>query len=218
MNFDFDFPEPRNTQLIETGMMKWAMQRLLSAHPDGGFCAWSGRAGIGKTTTAEYMVKLIMQKYDPNNPRAFKAIHYEAGAVAEWSKHEMKRGIRSLYCGVDYRLDEGLYRGYLPEELATDLVHFLKKMNIQLIFVDEAGCLSLNAIRGLVLVSDTARNMGWTLTIVLIGMDDLPHKLTRSPQVERRVIEWCYFKPYSLKETHQLLGILHSYFGQLSTL
>ena len=97
-----------------------------------------------------------------------------------------------------------------------DLVHYLKKMNIGVIFVDEAGTLPLNAIRGMVLVSDTARTMKWTMTIILIGMDDLPNKLTRLPQIERRVVEWCYFKPYTLKETYCLLSALHPFFAGLN--
>jgi hypothetical protein len=215
MSSGFKFPESRKTLIVQTGMMKLALNRTMRVHQDGSLSAWSGRAGIGKTTTAEYIVKIVNENYDPDNPCAFKAVHYEAGAVAEWSKHEMKRGIRSLYCGVDCRMDEGIYKSYLPEELAADLVHYLKKMNIQLIFVDEAGCLSVNAIRGLVLVSDTARIMQWNMTIVLIGMDDLPVKLTKLPQVERRVTDWCYFKPYALKDTHKLLAALHPHFTQL---
>lgn len=216
MDIDFDFPEQPERTIVETGMMKWAIKRLLQIHSFGAFCAWVGRAGIGKTTTAEEFVRLANEKYDPSNPRAFKAIHYEVGRSSDWSKHEMKRGIRSLYAAVGYRVDEGLYKRYLAEELAMDLVHYLKKMNIGVIFVDEAGTLPLNAIRGMVLVSDTARTMNWNLTIVLIGMDDLPNKLTRLPQIERRVVEWCYFKPYTLKETHALLSALHPFFAALT--
>ena len=216
MSSFFEFPKPAKEAVVETGMMRSAIRRTLAVHHLGGFCAWSGRAGMGKTTAGQHMVKLIGDAYDPNNPRAFRAVHYEASAFKDWSKREAKRGIRSLYYGVGCKLDEGMYRAYLPEELAADLVHFLKKTNVQLIFTDEAGCLSLEAIRGLVTVSDTARLMGWTLTIVLIGMDDLPTKLNGNPQVERRVYEWCYFKPCTLEETHKLLAALHPYFAGLN--
>lgn len=216
MSIDFDFPDLEEKIVVQTGMMKWAIKRLLQIHSFGAFCVWIGRAGIGKTTTAEEFVRLAAEKYDPSNPRAFKAVHYEVGTSSDWSKREMKRGIRSLYAAVGYRVDEGLYKRYLAEELAMDLVHYLKKMNIGVIFVDEAGTLPLNAIRGMVLVSDTARTMNWTLTIVLMGMDDLPNKLTRLPQIERRVVEWCYFKPYTLKETHALLSALHPFFAGLN--
>jgi hypothetical protein len=216
MSTIFDFPELVEHNVIETSMMKWAITRTRAIHHLGGFCVWTGRAGMGKTTTAEQMVKLIEEAYDPENPRAFRAVHYEAGSVQDWSKHEAKRGIRSLYCGVGCPMDEGVYRFYLPEELAADLVHFLIKMNIQFIFADEAGCLSLNAIRGMVTVSDTARLKRWPLTIILIGMDNLPTMLTKIRQVDRRVYDWIYFKPCTVEETHKLLVTLHPYFKGLN--
>jgi hypothetical protein len=195
--------------------MKSAVRRTLAVHHLGGICVWSGRAGMGKTTTAQHMVKLTDDAYDPDNPRAFRVVHYEAGSKNP-SKSDAKHGIRSLYYGVGCKLDEGIYRTHLAEELAADLIHFLKKMNIQLIFIDEAGCLSLDAIRGIILVSDTARLLGLTLTIVLIGMDNLPTKVKRNPQVERRIHEWCYFKPCTLEETYNLLAALHPHFASLS--
>jgi hypothetical protein len=219
MSSIFDYIEPSTTTVIETGMMRCAIKRTLAAHRLGGLCMWSGRAGIGKTTTAQYMVKCIEEDYDPDNPRALRAVHYRVGSSEKLSstpKHKEKHGIRSLYYGVGYKLDEGAYRTRLPEELAADLVHFIKKMNIQIIFPDEAGCLSLDAIRGIVLVSDTARLLGCPLTIVLIGMDNLPSVLTSNPQVERRVYEWCYFKPCTLNETQKLLAALHPYFASLN--
>lgn len=215
MDIDFDFPEVEKEIIVENSMMKWAIKRLLKVHSLGGFAAWVGRSGVGKTTTAQKFVRLAKEKYDPCDPRSFHAVHYEVGRSAEWSKHEMKRGVRSLYVAVGYRIDEGVYRSYLVEELAADLVHFLIKMNIRVIFVDEAGILPLNALRGMVLVSDTAKLKNWTLSIVLIGMDDLPKKLTKLPQLERRVVEWGYFKPYSISETHALLSALHPFFLRL---
>jgi AAA domain len=215
MSSIFEYPELVKPVVVETGMMKAAIRRMLAVHHLGGLCVWSGRAGMGKTTTAEYMVQLTEEAYDSDNPRAFRAMHYIAGSK-KITMSEAKHGIRSLYYGVGCSLDEGVYRTHLPEELAADLVHFLKKMNIQIVFVDEAGCLSLDAIRGIVLVSDTARLMGLTLTIVLIGMDNLPAKVTRIPQIDRRIHEWCYFKPCTLEETYKFLAALHPYFAGLN--
>jgi hypothetical protein len=113
----------------------------------------------------------------------------------------------------------GLTKGFTvtnpPESLATQLVHGLRRKNIQVILVDEAGLLSLEAIRGMVLVGDTAKNMNYPLSLVLIGMDDLPTKVRHAPQVEKRIVEWCYFEAYSLKETAKLLAQLHSHFTSL---
>jgi AAA domain len=216
MSSIFEFPEAVPTITVETGMMKWAIKRTRDLHHLGKLCVWSGRAGMGKTTTAQHMVKLIEEAYSPYNPRAFRSVYYETGSFKPSSKDQAKHGIRSLYFGVGFKLDEGKYRTYLPEELAADLIHFLKKMNIQIIFVDEAGCLSLDAIRGIVLVSDEARRMGLTLTIVLIGMDNLPTLLKSKPQIKRRVRDWCYFKPCTLAETHKFLAAIHPYFAGLN--
>jgi len=215
MSSIFEYPELVKPVVVETGMMKSAIRRTLAVHHLGGLCVWSGRAGMGKTTTAQHTVKLTEDAYDPDNPRAFRIVHYEAGSKNP-TKSDAKHGVRSLYYGVGCKLDEGVYRTHLAEELAADLIHFLKKMNIQIIFVDEAGCLSLDAIRGIVLVSDTARLLGLTLTVVLIGMDNLPTKVKRNPQVERRIHEWCYFKPCTLEETYNLLAALHPHFASLS--
>src|ERR1043165_1769079 len=136
MSSTFEFPDPVSTVIVETGMMKWAMKRTRDLHHLGNLCVWSGRAGMGKTTTAQHMVKLIDEAYSPYNPRAFKSVYYEVGSFKPSAKDQAKHGIRSLYYGVGCRLDEGRYRTCLPEELAAELIHFLKKMNIQIIFVD----------------------------------------------------------------------------------
>jgi len=47
-------------------------------------------------------------------------------------------------------------------------------------------------------------------------MDDLPMKMVSLPQIKNRTDEWCYFKPYSLKETFKLLGKLHPHFAGLN--
>jgi hypothetical protein len=65
------------------------------------------------------------------------------------------------------------------------------------------------------LVRDTAENEGYILTIIFVGMDDLPQKMTRLPQMHRRVKEVCYFSQYSLDETWALLKDLHPYFAGL---
>jgi hypothetical protein len=81
--------------------------------------------------------------------------------------------------------------------------------------VDEAGRLSLDALDGFVLVSDTAGNMKWPLTIVLIGMDDLPVKIKLNARINSRVHQKICFEPYKLHETWDLLTALDHYFAGL---
>ncbi len=130
----------------------------------------------------------------------------------------MKRGIKSLYnAALNTRLDESVYVRNPPEHLAGLLVHGLRVRNISMIFVDEAGCLSVDAIRGMVLVRDIAENTGWPLTIIFVGMDDLPVKMTRLPQIENRIHEWCFFKEYDFDGTWAMLAELHPHFAGLDS-
>jgi hypothetical protein len=128
----------------------------------------------------------------------------------------MKKGVKSLYfAALRTSLDEGIYQREPLEAIAVLLVHELQKRNIQLIFIDEAGGLSIDAIHGMVLVRDTAVNMGRTLTLVFIGMGDLPVKVEDRRQIAGRINEWCYFVEYDLDDTWNLLAELHPHFASL---
>jgi len=211
-----NFPEPKQRKVILTKMMRQIINRTLSVHTLCALVIWYGESRIGKTTTARYVAEKILEEYDENNPRAFRAKYYEVGEIALWSGNEMKKGIKSLYfAALGFPLDESTYIKDPPEAIALRLVHELRKRNIQLIFVDEAGCLSLDAIRGMVLVRDVAESNGWTLTLVFISMDDLPQKIGKLKQIDGRTYEWCYFEQYSLNETWNLLAELHPHFAGL---
>lgn len=213
-DFKFQFAAPVEDIIIQTGMMLEMINRTSAVHP--GHSLWYGAARIGKTTTAQFMVQKIAEAYDPQNPHAYRAVHYEVGGIEEWTGNEIKKAIKSLYYATLGKIDEGVYRHDPAESLATQLVHGLRRKNIQIVFVDEAGTLSLEAIRGMVLVGDIAKNMNHPLSLVFIGMDDLPTKVEQLPQVRERLVEWCYFEAYSLKETTKLLSRLHPHFAKLN--
>jgi general secretion pathway protein A len=215
MSTILSFPPPNKEVVVVTGMMKYAAKLTLDTHCNGGFVAWSGGVGRGKTVCARWMAEELNNQYDPHNSSAFRVRHYEVGKVPPWAGCEEKIAIRSLWHATIGSMDEGVYRKFPVEAQAELLVHSWQRMNLQLVFVDEAGRLSLDAIDGLVLVSDTAGNMKWPLTIVLIGMDDLPVKVGRNERIKRRIHQWCYFQPYKLDETWDLLAALHPYFAAL---
>jgi hypothetical protein len=212
-NFQYQFAPPAEEIIVPTGMMLEVISRTAAVHP--GNSIWYGDSRIGKTTTAKFMVQQIMKAYDPQNPHAYRAAHYEVGEIREWTGNEMKQGVKSLYYATLGRFDEGIYRHDPTESVATHLVHGLRRKNIQMIFIDEAGTLSLEAMRGMVLVGDIAKNMNYPLSLVFIGMDDLPTKVRHLPQVDKRCVEWCYFEAYSLNDTANLLAELHPHFGRL---
>lgn len=213
-DFVFSFAASDKEIIAPTGMMLEVINRTAAVHP--GNSLWYGESRIGKTTTAKYMVQKIEEAYDPENPHAYRAVHYEVGEIAAWTGNEMKKGIKSLYYATIGRIDEGVYRHDPPESLAAQLVHGLRRKNIQLVLVDEAGTLSLEAIRGMVLVGNVAKNMGHRLSLVFIGMDDLPTKVQHLPQVDKRFVEWCYFEAYNLPDTAKLLTQVHPRFARLS--
>jgi hypothetical protein len=211
------YPSPVSEVVVVTRLMKQIISRTLAVHPLSALVVWYGESRMGKTTTALYMERELASAYDANNPLAFRGAYCEVGEITSWYGNEMKRGIKSLYFAIfKSPLDEGVYQKDPPEALAVRLVHELRRRNIQIIFVDEAGCLSVGAIWGMVLVRDIAKAEGWPLTLVFIGMHDLPQKMTRLPQLEGRVHEWCYFEEYNVGETWSLLSQLHPHFAKLN--
>jgi AAA domain len=210
---NFSFPIPIEEKIVETGFMREVMNRTLTVHP--GNSVWYGEARIGKTTTARHFVEQITSAYDPYNPYAFRAIHYETGEIASWSGNEQKKGLKSLYNATLGRIDEGMYRTDPPETIVRHLVQGLMRKNIQIIFIDEAGNLSLDAIRGMIMTYDAAKNLGHSLSLVFIGMDDLPVKVTKLPQIKGRIHEWCFFEPFSFEDVAKLLPKLTNNFNSL---
>ena len=214
----FKFPIPRKKVIVETELMREMESRVLAIHELCGLCAWYGSSGAGKSTTAEWMTGRINEAYDPDDEHSFKAVTYEVGKIKTGWGNEAKRAIRSLYSAIaGVTIDEGFYGRSTAEELADLIIYTAQKEQIQIAFVDEAGLLSLDAIGGLVLVSDKAKQLGFNLTIVLIGMDDLPQKLDpkRRPQIFRRIHDWCCFRHYDLDQTIALLKALHPHFESL---
>lgn len=210
------FPSNKPRKIVETKMMKQIVSRTLAVHQLSAVVVWYGESRIGKTTTAEHMVTKILEAHAARDPLAFRAAYAEVGQIPAWSGNEMKKGIKSLhFAAFKSNLDEQIYRRDPPEAVAALLVHELQKRNIQMIFIDEAGGLSIDAIQGMILVRDTALSMQWTLTLVFIGMDDLPLKINRKSQIRGRVSEWCYFVEYTFDDTWNLLAELHPHFASL---
>lgn len=210
------FPSPLPEVVVVTRLMRQIINRTLAVHTMGALVVWYGESRMGKTTTAQYMAREILSAYRESNPHAFRAKYFEAGEITSHYGNEMKRGIKSLYfAALGTPLDEGVYQREPAEAIAARLVHELRRRNIQILFIDEAGCLSLNAIWGMVLVRDVGKSVGWNLSLVFIGMDDLPQKMMRLAQIEGRVHEWCYFEEYDLDETWSLLAQLHPHFSKL---
>lgn len=217
MDGDIEFPEPLPKVLVETNFVKEVIRSTVANSVDGGSCLWYGNTGIGKTTTAKMLEEKVAAAYDrdPSNPNAFRAVHFQVGNIQSWSGNEQKQGIATLYSGTIGTMDQGEYRILPPNQLAEITFYSLKRMRTKMVLIDEAGCLSLEAIRGMMLVRDISEKRGWTIIMIFIGMDDLPKKLNQLPQIRRRIHHWRYFDEYKLEDTCEILKKLHPHFEKL---
>lgn len=201
------YPSRRDTDIVLTSMMAAAKRRTFAIHKRGGLVVWSGESHVGKTTTAEWLEREINDRYDPENKDAFCATHFEVAEMGRRSGGHTKKALRTLYHRTLGRLDEGTYRSERPEDLAQLIIHGLKLRRREMIFVDEAGLYSPEALRALVLVSDWAKKLGFRLTLVLIGMDNLERSIRQIVQIDRRVGDWICFETPSEEETFQMLRL-----------
>lgn len=216
MSFEINFPEPQPKEIIETPFMLEVMDGVMRNQLAGNMSCWYGNSGIGKTTMAEHLEKKINEAFSKNqtNPNAFRAKHYQVGENSEGGS-EQKQGIKIVYIAMGITLSDGEYRFRQTHELADDAVEIARRKRNKVFFVDEAGNLSINAIRGIVTIRDRSVKMGWPISFIFIGMDDLPQKLDTLPQIRRRVHPWVYFEQYNFDETWDLLSKLHSHFSTL---
>src|SRR5690348_9174229 len=109
---------PADSPVIETPMMRHAMDRTLVAHaPRGGFVGWYGRSTAGKTTTARWLARSLASDFDANKPGAFNAKLFEASPMMGGRSHVLhKRMIRSVFVNALLEpLDPAIYRGDVTE-------------------------------------------------------------------------------------------------------
>jgi ABC-type dipeptide/oligopeptide/nickel transport system ATPase component len=212
---EIEYPTPLEKAIYTTNMMREATNRTLSIHRGAAMVAFTGEAGTGKTTTARELCAALKRKFSSENPLAFKGIHFEYGRMPPNEGNEGKRALNGVFAAVGLYIDAGEYNMQPLEEIARQLVAYLRLNRIQMIFADEVGLLGINAIGGLITLLDVAEIEGWNLTIVLMGMDDLALKLRRRQQINRRIHEWIYFNRYDLDDTIALLKVMHPYFAEL---
>jgi len=200
-----------NTRIITTPLMIETVNRTLNVHYESPIVVWTGPSRNGKTETAKWLVRKLDERAN-RDPAAFRAKHFQFGGTSAVGAAGRKATLRSVHTATIGRIKEGEYRELQIENLARKCAVGLHALNVELLLVDEAGLLGVDGLRALVLLRDVATDCGWTLNIVLIGMDDLPTDLKSLPQIERRVHEWCYFKPYDREEMERLVqGLMPEY-------
>jgi hypothetical protein len=201
------FPSRRTTPVIETDFMEDVAARTLAMHNASPIIVWTGSSRLGKTTTATWLEGRVNAAFTLNDANAFQARHYQATELAGWHSVD-KTAMGAFHAGVLGTLDDGLYRRMRAHELAAHIVTGLIRTRTELVFVDEAGLYSQQALRGLVSIRDQAVKKNARFTLVLIGMDDLPLKLDANPQLAGRVHEWCLFEPCAIEDTIKLVTLM----------
>lgn len=211
-------PFPQDPALIETPIMHNARIRVTAIHSQRGqFACLTGRSRAGKTTTAQWLMQQMNARYELREPKAFRAAFYETGPIRSGpADHQYKQAIRALYENVIVRqMDTAIYKGDRAV-MARLTVTALMEADIQVVFIDEAGRQSCYALEGLSHVLNTAASMGWPLTIVLVGMHDLPLTIRELPQVMNRVRDTILFRSYTPDETLAFLVNVHPFFAALN--
>jgi hypothetical protein len=210
----FVYPSRKTEQIVKLPLMRAIIRRTLEAHADPGLVMWAGPSRNGKTTTAKFMVSQMNIDAEAQVEGAFRGRHMEVGSGPRTASQ--KWGIKHLYWEFAGKVAERIFQRETPRSLALHVVDALRKWRIQMVFVDEAGYLSTEELQGMVLVLDVAREEDWPLTIVLIGMNDLPIKVNNCPQINGRVVSWSFFEAYGLEDTLDFLANLNSEFAKLS--
>jgi hypothetical protein len=205
---------PVTERIVETPLMTETMNRTLAVHLNSPIVVWTGPSRNGKTETAKWLVNKL--EAVATHPDGFRAKHFQYGGASGTGAAERKNVLRSVHTATVAKLDEGEFRQMPVERLALRCALGLQRQNVQMLLVDEAGLLGVDGLRALVMLRDVASDHHMVLSIVLIGMDNLPYDLAQLPQIERRVHEWCYFEPYALEETASLVGGLMPEYPELT--
>jgi type II secretory pathway predicted ATPase ExeA len=207
----------RTSSVIVTSEMEIAFQRVNLVHRGGSqMVAVVGPAGTGKTTSMRLLAQRIDEDAVANVANAWRTIYYASDDLRLTHKVTLERHVfaQLLTDGLVLSVDKDLRRNR-PEDLRQKILIALRQRNIQMIFIDEAGqipALGLNALANLVNAAELA---DWPLTIVLIGMDELPLEIAKFGQVERRVEDTILYQPYGPVEALEALAQVEPFFAAL---
>ena len=154
-----------------------------------GFIIVTGRAGAGKTTLVEGLLKEL----ETGNVVAAKI------AAANIKATDLLRSVAYVY-GVEA---ENLDKATLLRRIAQHLSTLMHRRQRVLLVIDEAQSLSHSALEELRLLADLAEGARPLLQIFLVGQEKL-RSVMREPnmeQLQQRVIGACRLEPMGLAET-----------------
>lgn len=215
MNMPLVFPHLRTTDVVFTTAMRAAQTRILGAHQNRGqMVVLTGKSGAGKTTAALHLNGGVNAACAGGAEHAFNARYYVATDMRRAAGDVLQRRLLAEFAKQVLRLT-------VPKDVRTidvpglmnTIAAGLRLGNIQMVFLDEAGHIpaaGLDHLATLINIVSTAEQH--PLTVVLVGMHDLPTNVLSLPQVARRVTEFVYFEAYDVKTALLVLRTVHPFF------
>lgn len=213
----FKFLPPRDIDIIRTPMIEQAGARILVAHEAcGQFFVITGRAGAGKTSAGKYLSAAFSVACSEGRPNAFRACHYTSSDMRPVRADVLERLllVELITKGLDLRITRDL-RQLRVADLQRMAISTMKDRAIQAAFIDEAGMIPPTGLNVLANFMNEADLQKHPLTIVLIGMNELPLNVAALPQVERRVADAMWFEPVNAAQAIEVLRSVHPFFETL---
>lgn len=210
------FPSVRKSVTIETPAIMEAAARIMSAHSlRGQFVVFTGMSGVGKTTASSYLANEMNEHARNEVPDAFGAKLYVATDLLRSRGDILQRRVLAEFAQQVLDIQKsGDIRTLDVPALMNEIVAALRMNNVQMVFIDEAGHIPPAGLDHLAtLLNFAATREQHPLTLVLVGMHDLPANIRTLPQVQRRVTEFVYFQPYDRETALNVLREVHPYFA-----
>lgn len=213
------FPSRKARQVVTTPAIKQLQHFLLTSHQARGqFFVVTGHAGAGKTTAAGFICDQVNDAFEQgsNSPDAFSAKRFEVTDHRRGRGHIMGTRLLAEFAEkvVDYKVPTDI-RIVNHATLADVIIRGLMFRRIEMVFIDEAGRIPVDGLERLaMLLNKAAEEHGHRLTIVLVGMHDLPLNVAALPQIARRVAQTVMFDACDRDVLLKVLGDLYPGFFQ----